>query len=300
MPKAQWYVEWFSDDQQWHYSVNEVIFKKKSPYQLIEILELNRLGRCLFLDHRLQSAECDEFIYHEALVHPSLLTHPLPERILIIGGGEGAVLREILKHPVREVVMVDIDCDVVDASIRYLPTWSCGAFGDSRVKLIFEDAREWVETTDEKFDCIISDLTEPIEDSPAKFLFTLEFYRKIHDILNPDGIFVLQGGTTVHFYAQFFASLVRTLNQIFPVVAPYQVVIPSFHWPWGFIIGSRNYDAREIGREILRRRITERNLNTRYYNHDLHYAIFVLPTYLNALLKRGQVLTDKSPYIWEG
>ncbi|RKX69478.1 spermidine synthase [candidate division WOR-3 bacterium] len=300
MPKSQWYVEWFSDDQQWLYSVKEHIFQKRTPYQYIEILELTHLGRCLFLDQRLQSAECDEFIYHEALVHLALLTHPAPESVLIIGGGEGATLREVLRHPVKRAVMVDIDKEVVDASIRYLPTWSNGAFDDPRTELHFEDARKWVERTNERFDCIISDLTEPIEDSPARYLFTLEFYQRVNEILTPDGILVCQAGTTVHFYAQFFVSLIQTLRRIFPVVAPYQVVVPTFHWPWGFIIGSKNYDPRSIDRDLLNERIAQRELKLRYYNRDLHYALFTLPTYFNELIKRGRVLTDKEPFVWEG
>lgn len=300
MTKSIWYSEWFSNDQQWLYSVDELIFRKISRYQLIEILELTHLGRCLFLDNRLQSSECDEFVYHEALVHVPLLTHPSPKSVLIIGGGEGATLREVLKHPVERAVMVDIDKEVVDASIRYLPTWSNGAFDDPRTEVHFEDARKWVENTNEKFDCIISDLTEPVEDSPARFLFTLEFYKLLNRVLAPDGLVSLQGGTAVHFYAEFFCSLVRTLGQIFSITAPFQAVVPSFHWPWGFIVASLNYDPRMIDANLLRQRIDERKLTFRYYNTDVHRALFKLPAYLKQALTTGKILTDQAPFTWEG
>lgn len=300
MPKSLWYAEWFSNDQQWLYSIQEFIFRKKTPYQLLEILELTHLGRCLFLDNRLQSSEFDEFIYHETLVHIPLLTHPSPKSVLIIGGGEGATLREALKHPVERVVMVDIDKEVVDASIRYLPGWSDGAFDDPRVEVHFDDARKWIENTQERFDCIISDLTEPVEDSPARFLFTLEFYQLMNKILTPDGLVSCQSGTTVPFYAEFFTSLYRTLGQVFPIVAPYQVVVPSFHWPWGFNVASLNYDPRMIDASLLKERIAERHLSFRYYNPGVHHAIFKLPAYLYEALKVGKILTDQKPFIWEG
>ncbi|HIE06190.1 MAG TPA: polyamine aminopropyltransferase [bacterium (Candidatus Stahlbacteria)] len=300
MTNPLWYSEWFSNEQQWLYAVKECIFRKKTPYQLIEILELTNLGRCIFLDNRLQSAECDEFVYHEALVHIPLLTHPSPRTVLIIGGGEGATLREVLKHPVERAVMVDIDQDVVDASIRYLPTWSDGAFDDPRAEVHFEDARQWIENTNERFDCIISDLTEPVEKSPARLLFTLEFYKLIQRALTPDGLISLQGGTTVHFYAEFFVNLVQTLRQIFSVVAPFQVVVPTFHWPWGFIVASSSYDPQSIDINLLKQRTRERGLQFRYYNPEIQHALFKLPTYLRAMLKQGKVLTDQTPFTWEG
>ena len=144
----------------------------------MEIMETASYGKVLVLDARIQSSVADDFIYHEVLVHPVMMLHPRPESVLVIGGGEGATLREILKYgSVKRAVMVDIDQEVVEACKIHLPELHQGAFEDPRVAVLHEDARGWLESTSERFDVAIVDLTEPLEAGPACLLFTREFYQ---------------------------------------------------------------------------------------------------------------------------
>src|SRR5262249_24128660 len=180
-------------------------------------------GKCLVLDGRIQSSVADDFIYHETLVHPAMLLHPRPETALVIGGGEGATLREILRYPsIRRAVMVDIDQAVGRACRRHLPEMHRGAFDDQRVELRHEDARAWLQTTVERFDVAIVDLTEPLEEGPACLLFTREFYRLLSDRLTAQGVLALQAGMTKIGELPFYAAMAPTPVDVFPVVRPYQ------------------------------------------------------------------------------
>jgi len=184
--------------------VDTYIFSHKSRWQKIEILHTKVWGKVLFLDGKIQSAQIDEFIFHEALVHTPMFVHPAPHKVLVIGGGEGADLREILRHnTVDKVVMVDIDDELVYACKRYLPEWSCGAFDDPRVELHIDDGREWLTRCKDKFDVVIVDLTEPLEGGPSLKLFTREFYELVKSSLTPEGVagrtyirFRCRGGST--------------------------------------------------------------------------------------------------------
>ncbi|MEM4204315.1 MAG: methyltransferase domain-containing protein, partial [Candidatus Methanomethylicaceae archaeon] len=156
--------------------------------QQIDVLETEAFGRCLILDGRVQSAQSDEFVYHEALVHPAMVTHPDPRTVLILGGGEGATLREVLRHrTVERAVMVDIDPQVIEVSRRYLPEWSDGAFDDPRAELRIEDAVRYLQETRDRFDIIISDLTEPEPGTPSEPLLSREMFAAMRDCLKPGG-----------------------------------------------------------------------------------------------------------------
>ena len=280
--------------------VDKIYFQTKTKFQLAECFYNPFFGKVLFLNNKIQSAQVDEYIYHESLVHPALLTHPVPQKVLVIGGGEGATLREILRHgSIKKVVMVDIDRELVKLCQEYLPEWSKGAFSNPKTRLVFEDARRFIERARSKFDIVISDLSEPLKESPSVNLFTKEFFVKIFEILEEDGIFVLQAGSTDPYYHQFFCSLVKTAEKVFPLVRPYWTFILSFGQPWGFILASKKYDPlsaseREIARRVRERRIRE----IRYYHPGLHKGYFALPLYLTRSLKKGKILTDDKPFIW--
>src|SRR2546425_5495225 len=165
--------KWFHErlgPSEWHvHEVKTVLFSKKTPFQHIEIVELGDYGRSLILDGKVQSTQADEFIYHEVLVHPAILVHPNPKRVMVIGGGEGATLREVLRHrSVERALMVDIDREVIEVSRAMLPEFHAGAFDDPRPELAFEDARRWLETHDQVFDVIIIDLSDPIEEGRSE------------------------------------------------------------------------------------------------------------------------------------
>ncbi len=255
----------------------------------------------LFLDGRIQSAQVDEHIFHETLVHPALLTHPRPQRVLILGGGEGATLREVLRQVcVQRVTMLDLDRELVEISRRYLPEWSRGAFSSPRVRLLFREARGYIEKTNQKFDVVISDLTEPLCGTPSVPLFTKEFFSRVSAILSEDGVFVLQAGSADPHYFHFFGSCARTLKTIFPVVRPYWTFMFSFSLPWGFALASKRADPVKISEKELKQRLTERKVrNLRHYRPDLHKALFSLPPYLDRAIKNGRILEDREPFIWE-
>ena len=177
--EGSYFFEPFTESFGRRLKVDKFYYPGKTKYQFVQCFYNEFLGKVLFLDKRIQSAQIDEYIYHESLVHPALITHPSPREVLVIGGGEGATLREVLRHStVEKVIMVDIDRELVELCQKYLPEWSKGAFSNPKTDLIFKDARPFVEKTREKFDVIISDLTEPIEQGPSVFLFTEEFFSK--------------------------------------------------------------------------------------------------------------------------
>ena len=282
--------------------VDELYYQGNTQHQFVQIFRNAFLGKVLFLDQKIQSAQADEYIYHESLVHPALFTHPSPRRTLIIGGGEGATLREVLRHAcIEKAVMVDIDKQLVELSKQYLPEWSQGAFADPRARLIFGDARRFLEESEEKFDVIVSDLTEPIESGPSVYLFTKEFFAEVFESLSENGVFVLQAGNADPFYYQFFASCAKTLEKIFPVVRPYWTFILSFGFPWGFVLAAKKDDPLSLSSRAIEKAVNSRKVrDLRYYHPRSHESFFSLPFYLiNGLSKQGRVLTHDKPYIWK-
>lgn len=296
-----YYFETLTEHVIRRYKIDKIYYQGKTKYQSVDCFHNPFLGKVLFLDKKIQSAEIDEYVYHETLVHPGMLTHPKPERILILGGGEGATLKECLRHScVKRTVMVDIDEELVSLCRKYLPEWSQGAFSDSRVELVFTDAREFIEQEREKFDVIISDLTEPVQGGPSVKLFTQEFFEKVFSRLNRNGIFILQAGSADQYYCQFFASLSKTLSSCFTCVRPYWTFVLSFSLPWGFIIASKESDPVSVKQEEIARRISEREVRgLRFYHPSFHKPPFSLPLYLIEALEKGKVLTDNNPFVWK-
>jgi len=296
-----YYFEPFTDDFSRHFKVDKIDYQGRTKYQLVQFFQSKVFGKILFLDGKIQSAQIDEFVFHESLVHPALITHDAPQKVMIIGGGEGATLRETLRHSsVEKAVMVDIDKKLVELCQEYMPEWSDGAFSDTRTQLIFGDARRYVEKTKQKFDVIISDLTEPVKAGPSVYLFTKEFFKKIFLDLKEEGLFVLQAGSTDPYYYHFFASCAKTLKEIFPLVRPYWTFIFSFGLPWGFILASKNNDPLELDEKKVSQRIRSRGVkNFKFYHPGFHKSLFSLPLYLIKALKKGRILTDKNPFIWE-
>ncbi|MFQ6109226.1 MAG: polyamine aminopropyltransferase [Candidatus Aminicenantales bacterium] len=301
MEEGLYFFEFFTENMVKGIRVGELLYQGKTRYQFIQIFSNAFLGKVLFLDKKIQSAQIDEHIYHESLVHPGLMAHPNPEEVLIIGGGEGATLREVLRHkPVRNVTMVDIDEELVRLCQKHLPEWSEGAFTHPKTQMIFEDARHFVEKGEEKYDVIISDLTEPLKEGPSLYLFTREFFEHVFHGLKEDGLFVLQAGSTDPLYHEFFASCARTLSDVFPLVRPYWSFIFSFGLPWGFVVASKKEDPLELDEKKIMQRLKERGIrNLKYYHPPLHKGFFALPLYLTEGMKKGRVLTDSDPFVWK-
>jgi len=296
----KWFFETTTPLEGHMHAILRTLASARTKYQQMEILELADYGKCLVLDGRIQSSQADEFIYHEALVHPGLLAHPRPERAMVIGGGEGATLREILRHKsIRRALMVDIDQEVVEQCKRHLPEMHQGAFDDPRTEVRHEDARAFLEQTSERFDLTVVDLTEPLEEGPACLLFTREFYRLISDRLTPEGVMTMQAGMTKVGELDFFTSICRTLREVFPVVAPYQTFVSCFGTPWGFVLASKGPDPRSQHADTVDRLIASRiKGELGYWDGHTHTHAFTLPKHIRrALEKQDRVITDKHPLI---
>ncbi len=297
----KWFFDRISRDLIQLHSIEEVLYSGRTEFQSIEIIRTGSFGKCLVLDGKIQSSEVDEFIYHEALVQPALISHPCPETVFIAGGGEGATLREVLFHnTVKRAVMIDIDKEVIATCKRFLPEYSQGAFEDERTELHHTDARGYLAKCKETFDIIIIDLTEPIEKGPAYLLYTQEFYRLVRQRLTANGIISVQAGSAAFTELTCFSSVYNTLKSVFPKVYPYQIDIPSFGGPWGFCLASLNLDLIMLPSEIDKR-ISARGLKKlKCYDGLTHQAMFSLPKHLQTdLSKPTRLITDSEPlYIY--
>ncbi|MBE0479687.1 MAG: polyamine aminopropyltransferase [Dehalococcoidia bacterium] len=280
------------------FSISGILYNGRSEYQSIQVLDTPGFGRCLVLDGKIQCSEYDEFIYHEALVHPAMVLHPCPETVFVAGGGEGAVLREFLAYDsVKRVVMVDIDRQVIEVSREFLPSLSQGAFDDSRVEVLHVDAKKYLEDTREKFDVVVIDLTEPLEEGPSYLLYTQEFYQTLKDRLTPDGVVAVQSGSTSMVILHGFVAVANTLKTAFPVVAPYLAEVPAFGGTWGFTLSSRRLDPRDLSSEEVDRRLAARlNKKLRFYDGIAHQGMFSVPKYLREDIARSnRIITVDSP-----
>jgi spermidine synthase len=280
------------------HSIKERIYSGRSKFQSIDIINTGSFGICLVLDGKIQSSEADEFIYHEALVHPAMLTHPQPERVFIAGGGEGATLREVLAHKtVKKAVMVDIDEEVVSLCRRFLPSWHQNAFDDPRAELHFVDARKYLDESSDKFDVIIIDLVDPLEQGPARLLYTQEFYQIVKQKLGPDGIMSVQAEPAEWRNLDNFTAIVSTLRTVFPIARPYQVHVPSFLGLWGFVAASQSLDPSELTPKEIDTRISTRiSKKLKSYDGLTHQAMFTIPKHIRQQLAASKkIITDKQP-----
>ncbi|HEX5814433.1 MAG TPA: fused MFS/spermidine synthase [Methylomirabilota bacterium] len=298
----KWFFEPTTAVEGHMHAIRRTIVEARTKFQHAEIMETHAYGKLLVLDGRIQSSQAEDFIYHEGLVHPGLLaTENRPESGLVIGGGEGATLREMLRYPsMRRAVMVDIDGEVVELCKRHLPEMHQGAFDDPRTEVRHEDARGYLEKTDERFDFISVDLVEPLEEGPACRLFTREFYALVRDRLTPGGAMTLQAGMTKLGELDFYTSIHRTLRDVFPVVAPYQIFISCFGTPWGFITATKKVDPRTQTPAMVDKIIAERLPGVRlgYWDGMTHQHVYSLPRHVReALDEQTRVVTDANPLI---
>jgi spermidine synthase len=274
----------------------ETLVSGKTRFQEYEIFVSRSWGKVLLLDGRLQCAQADEFIYHEALVHPALLAHPDPRRVLAVGGGEGATLREVLRHPgVESAVMVDLDRELVEVCREWLPEFHQGAFDDPRGQLVCADGRSWLAAQgDGSFDVIILDLPEPLEEGPALMLFTREFYALVRSKLAAGGLAALQSGAAGP-RCRLLPDLNRTLRGVFPRVVAYTAYIPSFMDLYGFhIAGDEDFSWPTSSRMAAR---IEALPVLGWLEPEFAACLPHLPAYLQARLDQGRILTDAAPFL---
>ncbi|AMM40462.1 spermidine synthase [Candidatus Desulfofervidus auxilii] len=251
--------------------VEDILYHEHSSYQEIYVLKFKNLGKALILDQCVQLTERDEYVYHELIVHPALFTHPCPQRVLVIGGGDGGSVREILKHEmVQELDLVEIDAEVIKVAQRYFPSVS-NKLRDKRVKIHISDGRWYVKKNRSKYDIVIIDSTDPV--GPAKVLYEKGFQEDLVEVLNEDGIMVIQSESP-YLHEQFIKGLCDFLKDIYPIVRIYVYAIPSYPGGmWSFILGSFKYDPVMADEALIEARW--RKMHTKYYNPKVHKGGFL-------------------------
>ncbi|HEY4039475.1 MAG TPA: polyamine aminopropyltransferase [Burkholderiaceae bacterium] len=279
--------DWLNANAGYGFTARERLQTLQSPFQRIEVYDTPQFGRLFRLDGRFMTSEGEEFFYHECMTHPAMLTHPNPQSVLVIGGGDGGSSEELFKHPsVSRIVMAELDQAVIDISKRYLGAIHRGAFDDPRMSVRIGDGLDFVRSTQERFDLIVLDLTDP--DTPAFHLYSEQFFRMCRSILNPGGMLTLHLGSPV-----FQQSTVRknadALRRVFAQVHPMALYIPLYGSLWCLAIASDTADPRAVGPGLIAARMRERNLTgLQYYNAELHDALFVLPNFVRELTRGSQ------------
>jgi spermidine synthase len=271
-----WYTEKHSENVGITMKVSKTLFSGKSEFQQLDIVETLEYGRMMLLDGLVMVTERDEFVYHDMIVHPALFTHPDPKQVLVIGGGDGGSIREIMKHPgVERAVLCEIDGLVIDKSVELLPAMASEIDGSNpRVTLHVDDGIAYIREHQDTFDVILVDSTDPI--GPAEGLFEEDFYRMVFAALKQDGVMVAQSESPFY-HADIQKKMYRNLRAVFPIVEMYQAFIPTYpSGLWSFAFASKHYHPV---RDFDRQRAAGRGFATRYYNEDLHLGAFMLPTF---------------------
>ncbi|MFD1036895.1 polyamine aminopropyltransferase [Virgibacillus byunsanensis] len=270
---------WFTEKQTANFGITakikQTLATVKTDFQELEMIQTEEWGNMLVLDDMVMTTEKDEFVYHEMVAHVPLFTHPNPKKVLVVGGGDGGVIREVLKHKsVEKATLVEVDGKVLEYSKKYLPTIA-GALDDDRVEVKVDDGFMYIANSKREFDVILVDSTEPV--GPAVSLFTQGFYTGIHKALKDDGIFVAQTDNP-WFKADLIRQVYNDVGEIFSVTTLYTANIPTYpSGLWTFTMGSKIHHPLKVKKE----RFTD--IETNYYTSELHYACFALPKFVKDL-----------------
>ena len=281
---TDWIEETLHPDFRFKMKVERVLFEGRSENQHVAVVENKMFGRTLYLDGVLQTSERDEFIYHEMLTHVPILGHGGVRDLLIIGGGDGGMLEEALKHrTIERATMVEIDPSVVDMCRQHLPSISNGAFDDPRLDLVFADGVDFVRTTDKRFDLVIIDSTDPI--GPGEVLFTDHFYQAAKRVLKEGGVLVTQNGVPF-VQSDELKTSIAALSKLFIEATCYTATVPGYvGGPMAFGWATDCLDHRQATLELLQRRFIEADIEVRYYTPEVHQGAFALPGYIQKLTK---------------
>ncbi|MDX6154247.1 polyamine aminopropyltransferase [Marinococcus sp. PL1-022] len=275
---------WFTEKQTEHFGitarVTKTLHSEQTDFQQLDVVETAEFGNMLLLDGMVMTTEKDEFVYHEMMAHVPLAAHPEPKHVLVVGGGDGGVIREVLKHPsVEAATLVEIDGQVVKYSKKYLPSIA-GALDDPRVDVQVADGFMHIAESEAAYDVIMVDSTEPV--GPAVKLFEKGFYEGIHRALKEDGIFVAQTDNP-WFHADLLRTVYNDVKEIFTHTDVYTANIPTYpSGLWTFTIGSKHYRPKEVHRHRAEA------LDTQYYTADIHEAAFALPAFVQRGLERKE------------
>ncbi|MFO1281069.1 MAG: polyamine aminopropyltransferase [Burkholderiales bacterium] len=276
-------TEYLTDDWGFFVRSTREYERFRSPYQAVEVHDSAAFGKLFRLDGHFMTSEKDEFFYHENLVHLAGVTHPAPERALIVGGGDGGSAEEILKYPtIRSVTLAEIDLAVVDLARKYFGGVHRGSFDDPRLALKIGDGFGFVRETEERYDLVVLDLTDP--GGPSLELYTPDFYRACAARLTPSGAMTLHVASPVAHPDRVRQTLVG-LRAAFPVVVPYLVSIPLYGGMWMMACCSIGLDPRRMTAVEVDRRIAQRGLaGLKYYNGEMHRAALALPNFVRSLV----------------
>lgn len=264
------------------FTAEDIYFDNATDHQRLVVFKNAVFGRMMMLDGVTQTTEADEFIYHEMLAHVPILAHGNVKKVLIIGGGDGGMLREVLRHTsVEKCTMVEIDSSVVELATSHLPKHSAGAFDDARTNLVFDDGAAFVRHPDDTYDVMIVDSTDPI--GPGEVLFQDTFYANSRNCLDKHGILVTQNGVPFMQPDELRNSLSH-LKQFYDDVSCYTATVPTYvGGPMAFGWASQDPLHRVVSVDVLNDRFENAGLETRYYTPDVHKAAFALPRYISDL-----------------
>lgn len=262
------------------FHIDRNIFQGKSKFQNIHVFESAGFGKMLALDGIIQLSQSDEFIYHEVIAHVPLMTHPNPENFLVVGGGDGGVMREARKHPLKDLYQVEIDREIVDIAKKHLSFISKGAFSDKRLKIYFEDGFVFMKRYKDFFDCMVVDSTDPV--GPGKVLFEKPFYSLVHDALSSDGVAIFQLGPFLDFDL-IIRDIAKKLKTLFKYVTPVRLAMPSYSCgcEYCFLLATKTIDPTKISTAVLAKRLSHRlgakAKSLKYYTPAIHQASLVMP-----------------------
>lgn len=261
------------------FEVDEVLFEINTDHQHLVIFNNSQFGRIMALDGVIQTTERDEFVYHEMMAHVPMFAHGNAKKVLIIGGGDGGMLREVLRHPgVEQVTQVEIDQAVVDMCTKYLPNHSAGAYEHEKTKVVIADGVNYVNETDEKYDVIISDCTDPI--GPGEVLFSSRFYEGCKRCLTEGGVFVAQNGVSF-MQIEEVTTTAQRLKPYFSDRSFYSAAVPTYVGGiMTFAWATDNESLRALDVKTIRSRFEDAGFKTRFYTPELHQAAFALPQYV--------------------
>jgi spermidine synthase len=278
MEMELWYTEKQTENHGITTKITETLHSEKSEFQQIDIIQTKQFGRMLVLDGMVMTTDVDEFVYHEMIAHVALNTHPNPKKVLVVGGGDGGAIREIVKHEsVEQAVLAEIDGRVIEACKTHFPNIAKELSGNPRVSVQVMDGVKHIHENKGAYDVIMVDSTEPV--GPAVGLFEKGFYQGIYDALKPDGIMVAQTESP-WFNRDLIKRVFRDLKSIFPITRLYTVSIPTYpSGLWSFTIASKQYDPLEVDPDTIK------DLDTKYYSPELHHAVFKLPKFVQELTR---------------
>ena len=276
---SEWFDETLHSGYHQGFRVKDVLFESKTEHQHLVIFESVDFGRVMALDGVIQTTERDEFVYHEMLAHVPLFAHGAAKDVLIIGGGDGGLLREVLRHPeIERAVQVEIDQAVIDMCVEYLPRHSNGAYENPKAEIVIGDGIDYVRNCDRQFDVILSDSTDPI--GPGEVLFTSPFYEGIKRCLKPGGVFAAQNGVAF-MQPDEVSTTHKRLSPLFDDCRFYAAAVPTYVGGiMTFAWASDNAALRSVPAETIAQRVKDSGIKTRYYTPALHSGSFALPQYI--------------------